>query len=409
MAGPSKKLSWRILILLGVILTGLVYISFLNLINVESNFSFFADPREELHKTEKILPVEIKVDSNIPKTVYRTWKKPFDQISNDLRQRIEHCNIVNKGWDSVYYDDEQMHRFFRETRKDLNPLYNTLPEMVEKADLFRYAVIHTFGGVYLDSDIHCNLPFDDMFNVTRFLEESAKMREKERLEKEEEEKKQAEAASTAASPPEGLEEEQQKAREEPEKEPRRAIPLFVCFTNKTHPKCLDHETLVSSLGPNLIDHRDGRQGHYYIDGAVGFESLCADRNRKISGNYPRMLQVTQWALAFAPKHWILSKVLLMIHSRVLQDANGGVHNILETTGPAVFTDAVEEFLQLRGLDLADVIHGALVDGLLILPIKAWAEAGGNCKELGETPNHYLNQVYVDHLFRGTWKGWSRDL
>jgi len=67
MAGPSKKLSWRILILLGVILTGLVYISFLNLINVESNFSFFADPREELHKTEKILPVEIKVDSNIPK------------------------------------------------------------------------------------------------------------------------------------------------------------------------------------------------------------------------------------------------------------------------------------------------------------------------------------------------------
>jgi len=139
------------------------------------------------------------------KTVYRTWKKPFDQISNDLRQRIEHCNIVNKGWDSVYYDDEQMHRFFRETRKDLNPLYNTLPEMVEKADLFRYAVIHTFGGVYLDSDIHCNLPFDDMFNVTRFLEESAKMREKERLEKEEEEKKQAEAASTAASPPEGWE------------------------------------------------------------------------------------------------------------------------------------------------------------------------------------------------------------
>lgn len=122
-----------------------------------------------------------------------------------------------------------------------------------------------------------------------------------------------------------------------------------------------------------------------------------------------MLQITQWALAFAPKHWILSKTMLMIHSRVLQDSNGGVDNILETTGPGVFTDAVEEFLQLRGLDLVNVINGALVDGLLILPTKAWAEVESSCQEFGDTPNHYLNRVYVKHMFKGTWKGWNNDL
>jgi len=45
-------------------------------------------------------------------TVHQTWKKHFDQISKDLRQCIEHCNMVNKGWGSVYFDDKQMHQFF---------------------------------------------------------------------------------------------------------------------------------------------------------------------------------------------------------------------------------------------------------------------------------------------------------
>jgi len=207
------------------------------------------------------------------KTIYRTWKKPFANISEELRQRIDHCKKKNKGWKSVYYDDEQMHRFFRETRKDLEPLYNALPAIVAKADLFRYAVIHTYGGVYLDSDIRCKLPFDEMFNVSRFLKESAKLLQKERMDKEEEKR------TIASSPPEGTSQplistllfsflllfmialagseeikpqQSQRTREESKEEPRQAIPLLVCFTNKTHPQCSDQGSLVSIIGPNLI-------------------------------------------------------------------------------------------------------------------------------------------------------------
>jgi len=104
-----------------------------------------------------------------------------------------------------------------------------------------------------------------------------------------------------------------------------------------------------------------------------------------------------------PSHQF-NQTMLMIHSRVLQDSNGGVDNILETTGmligpltwleldmiglalvlmmvmitsgPGVFTDAVEEFLQLRGLDLVNVINGALVDGLLVLNPSSGGVVGG---------------------------------
>jgi len=67
----------------------------------------------------------------------------------------------NPGWKLVLHDDtdciDLVERFYPEWLQ----LYKYLPKSIERADVFRYLVLHHYGGVYADTDVECVKPLDE--------------------------------------------------------------------------------------------------------------------------------------------------------------------------------------------------------------------------------------------------------
>lgn len=89
-------------------------------------------------------------DTTIPKMFWVTMKH-VHKHSN-----VVHVNNTHPQWAMNIVDDAQMNRFFETVYANTSVLWafqmiNPLL-MAAKADLFRYAVLYCFGGVYFDAD-----------------------------------------------------------------------------------------------------------------------------------------------------------------------------------------------------------------------------------------------------------------
>lgn len=67
----------------------------------------------------------------------------------------------------LFFDDDGCRAFIRRHLPALSPTYDRLPLPVQKADLFRYAVIHQLGGVYADVDTACRAPLHSYVDLER--------------------------------------------------------------------------------------------------------------------------------------------------------------------------------------------------------------------------------------------------
>ncbi|KAI4151696.1 MAG: hypothetical protein LQ340_003356 [Diploschistes diacapsis] len=127
------------------------------------------------------------------------------------------------------------------------------------------------------------------------------------------------------------------------------------------------------------------------------------------------LQFSTWALLAKPHHPLLEytvqkvirglKTLALKQERTISGVKASREEVLDTTGPALFTRSVFEVLsQSTGTNftwtnVTNLKEPRLVDDILILPITAfgcgqWHSNAGNPEE--ET-------AMVQHLFKGSWK------
>jgi mannosyltransferase OCH1-like enzyme len=93
----------------------------------------------------------------IPKKVFQTWKTT--DMPTKMKQNRERMIKLNPDFEYVLMDDEQCRSFIRENydKKTLNA-YDSLIPGAYKADLWRYCVLYTYGGIYLDIKLR---PADD--------------------------------------------------------------------------------------------------------------------------------------------------------------------------------------------------------------------------------------------------------
>lgn len=88
---------------------------------------------------------------SIPKILHQTWKT--EALPPEFSRFRETWRKSHPRWDLRLYDDAACRRLVVDDYPEMVDVYDALPTNIERADLFRYLVVHRFGGVYADLDM----------------------------------------------------------------------------------------------------------------------------------------------------------------------------------------------------------------------------------------------------------------
>tara|TARA_R110000851_G_scaffold301587_4_gene458215 strand:+ start:3335 stop:3949 length:615 start_codon:yes stop_codon:yes gene_type:complete len=88
----------------------------------------------------------------LTKIIHQTWK---DENIPDFT--VKYTELVKKhlpDWEYKFWTDEAIHDFF-DFSADLSHyyLYGALSPRIKQIDLFKYLVVYTYGGLFIDLDI----------------------------------------------------------------------------------------------------------------------------------------------------------------------------------------------------------------------------------------------------------------
>jgi len=86
----------------------------------------------------------------IPTRIIQTHKDP-----SILRECRETWISHHPHFEYQFYDNQRQLQFIVDHRPELLPTYFALPLAVQRADFFRYIVVHQIGGLYSDADTIC--------------------------------------------------------------------------------------------------------------------------------------------------------------------------------------------------------------------------------------------------------------
>eukprot|EP00877_Chromochloris_zofingiensis_P013705 jgi/Chrzof1/8589/Cz03g16170.t1 len=94
-----------------------------------------------------------------PKLIHQTVKNKT-HMTCQQQESVQSWKAQNPGYEHTLYDDADIEAFVDRYYPDLMTLFKGLPSNVQRADFWRYLVLHRLGGVYADADVLCMQPID---------------------------------------------------------------------------------------------------------------------------------------------------------------------------------------------------------------------------------------------------------
>jgi mannosyltransferase OCH1-like enzyme len=86
----------------------------------------------------------------IPKTLYFTFKTP--KPPEKYLGNLHHWHAMCQDWDIHYFSDRHIYQFFEKFFPEYFPLLPKISYGASLADVFRYAILYVYGGMYSDID-----------------------------------------------------------------------------------------------------------------------------------------------------------------------------------------------------------------------------------------------------------------
>ncbi|KAK9311600.1 hypothetical protein V1524DRAFT_371013 [Lipomyces starkeyi] len=271
----------------------------------------------------------------------------------------------------IIWDNTGIDLFVKAYESALWETYLALPIPVERVDLFRVAVLRWFGGVYSDID-------------TKPLRHPVSWIE-----------------------PTDIESWQDLSE-------NRTYSLSSVLDGPIYSPPSDASPLYSMLYEKSTNASSRDRNSPVIGAIVGIEAdLPPDSDKYWRAGYEYPVQITQWALAFAPHHPISTRFISAVDADVkslqkqnkLQDAYA-----VDLTGPVQFTAVIKEWLEsvagLRWNALTGFNDGGktkTVTDVLLLPITGFSPGRGSRNNMGSRPitDHSARLL---HGFQGSWRG-----
>lgn len=103
----------------------------------------------------------------VPKILHQTWKT--GDVPQEWRVFARSWLEMHPGWEYRLWTDEDNRAFVAEHYHGLLPTFDAYSYGIQRADAIRYCLLHHFGGVYVDLDIECLQPVDELFREGGFF------------------------------------------------------------------------------------------------------------------------------------------------------------------------------------------------------------------------------------------------
>lgn len=104
----------------------------------------------------------IATTSPLPKIIHQIYLSDGRQNSklSKYGPAIESCKVLHPEWEFKMWEDDAAAAFMAEHYPEISPHYLGYRQNIQRANILRYALLHHFGGVYLDLDVSCLVPID---------------------------------------------------------------------------------------------------------------------------------------------------------------------------------------------------------------------------------------------------------
>lgn len=99
---------------------------------------------------------------SVPKIIHQIFLsngRPNSSL-NKYEPAIESCQALHPEWTFNMWTDSNATAFIAEFYPEILPHYTGYKQNIQRANILRYALLHHFGGVYLDLDVTCLASLD---------------------------------------------------------------------------------------------------------------------------------------------------------------------------------------------------------------------------------------------------------
>ena len=102
----------------------------------------------------------------VPKIIHQIFLvEGRNSTLSKYEEAIESCKISHPDWQYTMWTDETADDFMREHYPAIWPHYQNYGQSIQRANVLRYALLEHYGGAYLDIDITCRQPLDNLRHV----------------------------------------------------------------------------------------------------------------------------------------------------------------------------------------------------------------------------------------------------
>jgi len=95
----------------------------------------------------------------IPCRIHQTWKTNNEKLlPAEVFESVQSFRQMNPDCEHKLWSDAEADAMIKDHYPEVLTAYNNLDQPVQRADLFRYAIVHRYGGFYVDADVKCLRP-----------------------------------------------------------------------------------------------------------------------------------------------------------------------------------------------------------------------------------------------------------
>lgn len=94
----------------------------------------------------------------VPKIIHQTWRD--NNIPHKWQAARQSCLDLHPDYEYKLWTDASSDEFIQQHYPQLANTYQKYPYVIQRADAIRYALLHHYGGIYIDLDIVCKHPLD---------------------------------------------------------------------------------------------------------------------------------------------------------------------------------------------------------------------------------------------------------